>query len=183
MQPEPQILRFERFLRESRGLEFADYESLWRWSVTDLRGFWGAIWAFFDIQSDTPYQTELVAPVMPGAQWFPGARVNYARQVLRHGPRTHAAGQPAIVFQNERMAAPVDVPWPELQRQVAVLATRCAAWACSPATACAPTCPTCRRRWSPSWPVRRWARCGRSAAPTWGRWRCSTASARSRRWC
>jgi acetoacetyl-CoA synthetase len=124
MQPEPQILRFERFLRESRGLEFADYESLWRWSVTDLRGFWGAIWAFFDIQSDTPYQTELVAPVMPGAQWFPGARVNYARQVLRHGPRTHAAGQPAIVFQNERMAAPVDIAWPELQRQVAVLATR-----------------------------------------------------------
>ena len=121
MQPEPQIRRFERFLHDSQGLSFPDYESLWRWSVTDLRGFWRAVWRFFDIQSPTPYRTELVAPVMPGAQWFPGAQVNYAAQVLRHAGRSHAAGHPAIVFQNERMAAPVEISWTELHRQVAVL--------------------------------------------------------------
>jgi acetoacetyl-CoA synthetase len=59
---------------------------------------------------------------MPGARWFPGAQVNYARQVLRHADAAHAAGQPAIVFQNERMAAPVEITWPELRRQVASLA-------------------------------------------------------------
>jgi acetoacetyl-CoA synthetase len=124
VQPGPQIRRFERFLQDTRGLSFPDYESLWRWSVSDLRGFWGAVWQYFDLQSPTPYRTELVSPVMPGAQWFPGAQVNYAAQVLRHVDRAHAAGHPAIVFQSERMAAPVEMPWPELRRQVAVLATR-----------------------------------------------------------
>ena len=69
-------------------------------------------------------QRVLAAPVMPGAQWFAGTQVNYARQVLRHADRSHAAGHPALVFQNERMAAPEPVTWPELQREVAVLATR-----------------------------------------------------------
>jgi acetoacetyl-CoA synthetase len=123
MQPEPQILRFERFLRDTRGLHFASYEALWQWSVTDLAGFWDAVWQYFDIQSPTPYRSVLAAPVMPGAQWFAGAQVNYARQVLRHVDRSHAAGHPALVFQNERMAAPVAIGWPELQRQVRLLAS------------------------------------------------------------
>ncbi|MBL8334473.1 MAG: acetoacetate--CoA ligase [Rubrivivax sp.] len=124
MLPEPRIQRYERFLRDTQGLSFADYESMWRWSVDDLRGFWRSLWRFFDIETPTPWSTELVEPVMPGARWFPGAQVNFARQVLRHRDVAHAAGQPAIVFQSERLAAPVELPWPELQRQVAVLATR-----------------------------------------------------------
>ncbi|WP_326534732.1 acetoacetate--CoA ligase [Pseudorhodoferax sp.] len=124
MNTEPQITRYQRWLHTQRGLQFAHYEDLWRWSVSDLRGFWGSLWHYFDIQSDQPYQTELMAPVMPGAQWFPGARINYTRQVLRHAAAAHAAGHPVIVFQNERLAAPVETSWPELQRQVAALATR-----------------------------------------------------------
>ncbi len=118
-----QITRYEDWLADTTGRRFACYEDLWRWSVDDLRGFWGSIWRYFDIQSPTPFETELVAPVMPGAKWFDGARVNYTRQVLRHGEAAHAAGHPAIVFQNERMAAPVSITWPELQRQVALLAS------------------------------------------------------------
>lgn len=123
-QPEPRISVYERWLKETTGLHFDSYEALWQWSVTDLRAFWGSLWRYFDIESPTPYRTELVAPVMPGAQWFPGAQVNWTRQVLRHVHTAHAAGHPAIVFQNERLAAPVETSWPELQRQVAVLATR-----------------------------------------------------------
>ncbi|MFO1326246.1 MAG: acetoacetate--CoA ligase [Rubrivivax sp.] len=122
--PAPQILRFERFLRDTRGLRFPHYEAMWRWSVDDLPGFWGALWDFFDIRSPTPHRCVLEAPVMPGARWFPGAQVNYARQVLRHADAAHAAGHPAIVFQNERMNAPVELSWPELRRQVAVFATQ-----------------------------------------------------------
>ena len=118
----PQITRYQQWLEREQGLVFADYEALWRWSVSDLRGFWGSLWRFFEIESPTPYQTELVEPVMPGARWFPGARVNYARQLLRHADAAHAAGHPAIVFQGERMAAPVAFSWPELRRQVASLA-------------------------------------------------------------
>ena len=39
------------WLARERGLRFADYNALWRWSVEDLEGFWGAIWAFFDVQA------------------------------------------------------------------------------------------------------------------------------------
>jgi acetoacetyl-CoA synthetase len=74
---------FMTWLGRTRGLSFASYDELWRWSVTDLPGFWGAVWEYFDVLSDTR-PTEVVAnPVMPGARWFPGTRVNYAEHVLR----------------------------------------------------------------------------------------------------
>ena len=105
--PEPRILRYTRWLAQHRGAHFdptthAGYDALWRWSVTDLRGFWGSIWDHFGVQSPTPYETVLVDEVMPGARWFPGAQLNYAEQVFRHADAAHAAGHPALVFQNER---------------------------------------------------------------------------------
>jgi acetoacetyl-CoA synthetase len=120
--PTPRITLYRDWLSATRGLSFGSYDELWRWSTTDLRAFWGSVWDWFDIQSPTPYRTVLVEPVMPGARWFPGAQVNFAQQVFRHAGAAHAAGHPAIVFQNERMAAPVDVSWPELLRQVRALA-------------------------------------------------------------
>ena len=114
----PRITQYRHWLQQTRGLSFDGYDALWQWSVSDLRAFWGSIWDHFEIQSPTPFDTVLVDAVMPGARWFPGAQVNYVRQVFRHGDAAHAAGHPAIVFQNERMSAPVDVSWPELQRQV-----------------------------------------------------------------
>lgn len=129
--PEPQILRFTRWLEAQRGLRFdpttvEGYDTMWRWSVNDLEAFWGAIWDYFDIESPTPYKRVLAEPVMPGARWFEGAQVNYARQVLRHADAAHAAGHPAIVFQNERMrelGQMQELSWIELRRQVASLAT------------------------------------------------------------
>jgi len=49
--PEPHILRYTRFLRESRGLDFdattsEGYDRLWRWSCADLRVFWQSIWDY-----------------------------------------------------------------------------------------------------------------------------------------
>ncbi|MEP7300692.1 MAG: AMP-binding protein, partial [Caldimonas sp.] len=128
--PEPQILRYTRWLRETRGLAFdpttpAGYDKLWRWSCDDLRGFWQSIWDWFDIESPTPHETVLVEEKMPGARWFPGARVNYAQQVFRHAGRAHAAGHPAILFRNEAMHErdeTLEIAWPELRRQVASLA-------------------------------------------------------------
>ncbi len=74
---------FMSWLGRTRGLVFANYDELWRWSVTDLAGFWGAVWEYFEILSDTPPTDVVANPVMPGAQWFPGTRVNYAEHVLR----------------------------------------------------------------------------------------------------
>ena len=122
--PPPRLHSYEQWLQATRGLHFESYEDLWHWSVTDLHGFWQSVWDHFDLQSPTPHSTVLQRAVMPGAVWFPGAQVNYAHQVLRHASAAHAAGHPALVFQNERLAAPVETSWPELRRQVAVLATK-----------------------------------------------------------
>ncbi len=125
---EARIALYQRWLHTQRGLHFADYDALWRWSTTDLHGFWSSIWDCFDLQSPTPWRTVLEAPVMPGAVWFPGAMVNFAQQALRHADAAHAAGHPAIVFQNERMLAagapPAAMSWPELRRQVGAFAAR-----------------------------------------------------------
>ena len=86
MMIEPQITRYQRWLREHRGLQFDSYDALWRWSVNDLEGFWRTIWDFFDIQSPTPVGRVLADARMPGARWFEGTQVNYARQALRHAP-------------------------------------------------------------------------------------------------
>jgi acetoacetyl-CoA synthetase len=123
--PEPRIARYERWLRESRGLHFTDYDALWRWSVTDLEGFWRSIWDYFAIESPTPITAVLAERRMPGARWFEGATVNFARQVMRHTDAAHAAGHPAIVFADEVLLARGElrtVSWPELRGQVASFA-------------------------------------------------------------
>ncbi|WP_431880617.1 acetoacetate--CoA ligase [Micromonospora chalcea] len=72
-----------RWLAEHRGLEFADYDALWQWSVTDLEAFWRSIWDWFDVVAHTPPTATLTDRAMPGARWFPGATLNYAENVLR----------------------------------------------------------------------------------------------------
>ncbi|MGC9666794.1 acetoacetate--CoA ligase [Planosporangium sp. 12N6] len=72
-----------RWLSERRGLDFADYAALWRWSVDDLPGFWRSIWDYFEVVADTAPGDTLPDATMPGARWFPDARLNYAENVLR----------------------------------------------------------------------------------------------------
>jgi acetoacetyl-CoA synthetase len=140
MRHEHQIDRYTNWLQQTRGLRFdpttpAGYDALWRWSTTDLRAFWQSIWDYHDVQSPTPHDTVLVESVMPGARWFPGAQVNYVRQVMRHADRAHAAGHPAIVFQDEAMrasGAASETSWPELRRQVASFAAELEAMGVKP---------------------------------------------------
>jgi acetoacetyl-CoA synthetase len=123
--PEPRITAYQRWLDEERGLQFARYDALWQWSVTELDAFWRSIWDYFAIESPTPVNTVLAESRMPGARWFPGVQVNYARQVLRHAAAAHAAGHPAIVWADEpRLAAGTlqELSWPALAEQVGALA-------------------------------------------------------------
>ena len=88
----PQIRLYQNWLRDARGLLFDSYDALWRWSTTELDAFWQSVWDYFRIESPTPHTAVLGKNTMPGAQWFPGAQVNYARQALRHVDAAHAAG-------------------------------------------------------------------------------------------
>mgnify|MGYP001028901553 CR=1 FL=1 len=93
----PQIALYRTWLAEKRGLNFDSYEEMRQWSVRDLDAFWRSIWDYYDLQSPTPFAAVITERTMPGAVWFPGARLNYARQVFRHVDAAHAAGLPAIV--------------------------------------------------------------------------------------
>jgi acetoacetyl-CoA synthetase len=77
-----------RWLAAEHGLAFADYAELWQWSVDDLPAFWRSIWDYFGVVAVTEEATGEPAGTlpddrMPGARWFPGARLNYAENVLR----------------------------------------------------------------------------------------------------
>ncbi len=117
----PQIRLYQDWLRERHGLQFDSYDALWRWSVTDLDAFWQSIWDYNALQSPTPHTAVLERNTMPGAQWFPGAQINYTRQALRHVDAAHAAGMPAVVSRNET-GRHRELSWPDLRRQVAALA-------------------------------------------------------------
>ena len=111
------IADYQCWLAESRGLRFACYDALWRWSVEQPAAFWLSIWDYFDLQTDAPVRSVLSDAPMPGARWFEGARLNYVQQVFRHA----RADRPAIRYAGE--AAPLsDMSWAELQRQVAGVA-------------------------------------------------------------
>jgi acetoacetyl-CoA synthetase len=95
-----QVAQFMRRLADERGLRFATYEELWRWSVSDLDGFWSAVWEFYDVQSAQPYEQVVDSRAMPGATWFRGSRVNYAEHVLRYERRA-PPGEAALVHSSE----------------------------------------------------------------------------------
>ncbi|RYF70375.1 MAG: acetoacetate--CoA ligase, partial [Comamonadaceae bacterium] len=117
----PQIRLYQNWLRDTRGLSFDSFDALWRWSTTDLDAFWQSIWDYCGLKSPTPYAAVLADRRMPGAKWFEGTQVNYAREVLRHVDAAHAAGCPAIVSENE-LGQVREMSWPELRRQVASVA-------------------------------------------------------------
>ena len=119
--PVPQIRLYQDWLRRHRGPSFPGYDALWQWSVDDLPAFWQSIWDSFGVESPTAHRAVLADDRMPGAQWFPGAQVNYARQVLRHVDAAAAAGFPAIISRNEK-GSHRELGWRELRRQVASVA-------------------------------------------------------------
>ena len=114
-----EITRFLRWLEHQRNLKFATYENLWRWSVTDLAGFWGALWEYFQIEASVPYDKVLGKSTMPGAEWFPGARLNYAQHALRN----ERPGKEVLLYLNEKTGLR-EMMWPELGGKVRVLATQ-----------------------------------------------------------
>ncbi len=109
------LARYLAWLRRERGLDFPGYDELWRWSVTDLDGFWSAVWEFFEIRADTPYERVLASRDMPGAEWFPGARLNFAAHMVGREEDTDSV---AIVARSQSRD-PFEVTFGELREQVA----------------------------------------------------------------
>ena len=107
------ITAFGKWLSEKRGLEFSDFGSMRRWSVENLDDFWAAIWEYFEIDASEPYQAVLGRREMPGAEWFPGARLNYARHIFR----MRRSDRPALVYSSEDRDL-AELSWEELEHRV-----------------------------------------------------------------
>lgn len=114
------ITQYERWLAGTHGLTFADYNAMWVWSVTEIEDFWQSIWDHFDIPASQPHVAVLTERKMPGAEWFPGARLNYTDGILRY-----AAQHPndtALICQSETFGRS-ERTWGELHAQVSSLAS------------------------------------------------------------
>jgi len=95
------------FMRDARrrwSVGISDYASLYQWSVTEPEQFWQSVWSVCKVigaRGDGPVLTD--GNKMPGAKWFPQARLNYAENLLRRRDRATA-----LVFWGEdRLASRV----------------------------------------------------------------------------
>ncbi len=123
MTSQPRQARWRDFAIVSarHGAPAGEYEDLWRWSVDNPARFWRAVWEYFDVPADTgpaPGDDGVLAdPAMPGARWFPGVRLNYVDQVLRHA----GLPGPAIIGVDED-GTRTAIAWSELPGRVGAVA-------------------------------------------------------------
>ena len=82
-----------QFMRKTGHGSYAD---LWQWSVDQPEAFWSTIWDFCGAVGDKGHRILADADKMPGARWFPDARLNYAENLLQQ----RDAGE-ALVFWGE----------------------------------------------------------------------------------
>jgi acetoacetyl-CoA synthetase len=110
-----EVGRFMEWVREHRGRDLSGYDELWDWSVTDLEGFWGSIWEFFEVRAHAGYDSVLASAQMPGAVWFEGARLNYAEHLVG---RDEDEDRVAVLAQSQTRP-PLQLTFGDLRRQVA----------------------------------------------------------------
>ena len=116
-----EMTRWLRTVAERTGRTFDSYDELWQWSIEDLDGFWSSVWAHYGLDAVSSYDAVLAEERMPGAVWFPGARLNFAERCLAGG----APDDLALLLVAEGpdgLTGPDEVTYGELRRQVGALA-------------------------------------------------------------
>jgi acetoacetyl-CoA synthetase len=118
------ITHFMRWAGAREGHELAGYDDLLAWSVDDLEAFWSAFADWYGVRWHSPGLRALGDPSMPGAQWFPSARLNYAEHLLfPPGDPTagdRAAEDVAVVFAREDGLRRT-LTWGQLRAEVAAV--------------------------------------------------------------
>ncbi len=111
------MYRFMDFINRKYQQNFNDYRGLYQWSVENIPDFWAAMWEFADIKASQPY-SEVVDDTtkMPGTQWFSGARLNFAENLLRFRD-----DETALIFKGENRET-VRMTYAELYDDVARVA-------------------------------------------------------------
>jgi len=112
------MFKFMTQINEKFSKNFEQYEELYQWSIDNIPEFWAEMWDFARIQASEPY-TVVVDDItkMPGAQWFIGAKLNFAQHLLRYRD-----DQVALIFKGEAMEESRKVTYRELYDEVARVA-------------------------------------------------------------
>jgi acetoacetyl-CoA synthetase len=110
------VARFLKWVNDTGRCDAEDYGALWAASVRDIDAFWDWIWHYFGIDATTPPTAVLGSRDMPGAQWFPGASLNYAQHVFRNA----TADRPAMVVVGENGAS--EWSWTRLKDEASAFA-------------------------------------------------------------
>ena len=111
------ITRFIENVNAWYGQNISSYQELYQWSIENIRDFWAAMWDFAEIKNSQRYDRVVDdLTKFPGARWFPGARLNFAENLLRFRDE-----QPAFIFKGETSTAR-QMTYAELYDSVARLA-------------------------------------------------------------
>ncbi|MEI7949260.1 MAG: acetoacetate--CoA ligase [Gammaproteobacteria bacterium] len=110
--------KFRQWLLTHRKLEFSSYQDLRRWSVEHLDDFWQCLWEYFQIEASSPPTAVLGQRTMPGAQWFPGSRLNWGQHILRN----EKPGKTALLYLSETKPLQ-ELDWHDFGTNVRKLAT------------------------------------------------------------
>ena len=91
------VTRFIDFVNGTCGQNIGSYADLYRWSVERIPEFWAAVWDFVEVRASRRYD-KVVEDLsrFPGTEWFPGARLNFAENLLRFRD-----DHPAFIFRGE----------------------------------------------------------------------------------
>ena len=111
------ISHFIDKINARHSLNLESYPELYQWSIEYIPDFWAAVWDFAEIKASKPF-TQVIEDLtkFPGAKWFPGARLNFAENLLRYQD-DHLA----FIFQGETQSSK-QMTYAELQDAVARLA-------------------------------------------------------------
>jgi acetoacetyl-CoA synthetase len=111
------LTRFTGYVADRWGIRCPDYTALHHWSIEQPAQFWRSVWDFCGVIGEAGGDTVLEDGArMPGARWFPAARLNYAENLLRR----HTA-ESALIFHGEDQVRR-ELSWSDLYHQVARLA-------------------------------------------------------------
>ncbi len=111
------MTRFMEYVGKRRNVPFSGYFDLYDWSISHIPEFWEDVWTFLEIKASEPYDKAVEdLDQFPGTVWFPGARLNFAENLLRCRDK-----KTAIVFKAETRPS-VSIAYDDLARRVARLA-------------------------------------------------------------
>lgn len=111
------ITRFIQEINRRHGLDLDSYLGLYHWSIEYIPDFWAGMWDFAEVKASKRSDTVVDDTTkFPGAKWFPGARLNFAENLLRYRD-----DQLAFIFKGETQTSK-QMTYAELYDVVARLA-------------------------------------------------------------